>query len=136
MSGLRQFVRSGWSSRFLALWIAYSLAIQAVMASAGLGMSAFAAPGPDDIVISSHDSGSGAASTGDPRNRNSSPPCPFCFVATQSVGHVPLLSAAPLFPVHAELAATAVSDRIGDERFVPKFRRMVGTPRAPPAFSV
>src|SRR5215472_8504675 len=100
MFGLRQFIRSGRSSRFLALWIAYSLAIQALMASVGLGMSAFAAPGPDGFVICGHASGGRPASTHDRQNRNPASPCPFCFVAAQSAGHFPLLSAAPAFPLY------------------------------------
>src|SRR5215472_7012011 len=100
MFGLRQFIRSGRSSRLLALWIAYSLAIQALMASVGLGMSAFAAPGPDDFLLCSHASGSGPVSRGDHQNRKPSPACPFCFVATRSAGDIPLMSAAPAFPVY------------------------------------
>jgi hypothetical protein len=131
MFDLRQFIRSGLSSRFLALWIAYSLAIQALMASVGLGMSAFAASG-DHFLICSHASGSGPVSTGDHQNRNPSLPCPFCFVAAQSAGHVSLLSAAPAFPVYAHLPATPASNHIGDGRLVPKLYRIVGAPRGPP----
>lgn len=134
MSGLRQFIGSRRSSRLLALGIAYSLTIQVLMASVGLGMSAFAAPGSGGSVICSHDSGGGPVS-GDHQSRRPSPPCPFCFVAAQSAGHIPLPSAAPAFPVYTDLLASPVSEPIGDEGFVPKFRRTVGTPRAPPAFS-
>jgi hypothetical protein len=135
MFGLRQFIRSRWSSRFLALLIAYSLAIQALMASVGFGMSALAAPGPDSFVICSHASGGRPASADDRHKRNPPLPCPFCFVAAQSAGHFPLLSGTPAFPVYAGFLGAPVAHRVGEESFVPQFRRMVGTPRAPPAFS-
>ena len=106
-----------------------------MMASVGLGMSAFAAPGPDGFPSCIHASRGGRASTGDPQNHNPLPPCPFCFVAAQSAGQVPLLSTVPAFPVYIGSLITPLSDRIAGETSVPKFPRTVGTPRAPPAFS-
>jgi hypothetical protein len=136
MFGLRQLIRSGRSSRFLALWIAYSLAIEALMASVGLGMSAFATPGPDGFVICSHASGGRRTSTDDRRhNRNPVLLCPFCLVAAQSAGHFPLLSGTPAFPVSAGFLGARVAHRVGEESFVPQLRCIVGTPRAPPPFS-
>jgi hypothetical protein len=38
--------------------------------------------------------GGGAVSPGDHQNPNPSPPCPFSFVAAQSAGDIPLMSAA------------------------------------------
>jgi len=134
MFGLRQFIRSRRSSRLLALWVAYSLGIQAVMASVGFGMSVVAAPGPSLVVICGH------AAVGTPvdhrQNRGSAPFCPFCFVAAQSAGYVPLVAVAPALPLHGGLPIASVSHRIADAGFVPRFRRMVGAPRAPPALSV
>jgi hypothetical protein len=134
MFRLRQFARSRSSSRVLALWIAYSLAIQALMANVGLGMSAFAAPGQDGVVICSH--ASAGTPPGDQQNHRSAPVCPFCFVAAQSAGYIPLVADVPALPLRGGLPIALVSDRIADAGFVPQFRRMVGAPRAPPAFSV
>jgi hypothetical protein len=107
------------------------------MASIGLGMSAFAAAGPDGFAICSHASSGRPASTDDRgHNRNPALPCPFCFVAAQSAGHFPLLSGTPVFPVYAGFLGAPVAHRVGEESFVPQFRRTVGIPRAPPVFSV
>jgi hypothetical protein len=134
MFRLRQFIRSRSSPRVLALWIAYSLAIQSLMASVGLGMSAYPAFGQGSVVICSHASeGSPAV---DPQNRRSAPTCPFCFVAAQSAGYIPLVADVPTLPLHGGLPIALVADRIGDVGFVPQFRRVAGAPRAPPAFSV
>jgi hypothetical protein len=136
MFGLRRFIGSRRSSRLLALGIAYSLAIQAIMASVGLGMSGFAGLGPDGLVICSHAAAGGPAPAGDRRNPGSSPPCPFCYVAAQSAGHIALANQGPSIPIDAGLLWAPVSDRFGGKGFIPQFRRMVGAPRAPPAFSV
>jgi hypothetical protein len=57
MRGLRRFIRSRRLGGPLGLWVAYSLAIQAVMASVGLGMSVAAASGHSDFVICSFSAG-------------------------------------------------------------------------------
>ncbi len=106
------------------------------MASVGLGMFADATPGPDSFVICSHASAATPAPAGDRQNPRPGPCCPFCFVAAQSAGFIALGGKAPPVPVYAGLPITPVPDRIGDAGFVPQFRRTVGTPRAPPAFSV
>lgn len=136
MFGLRQFVRSRRSSRLLVLWIAYSLAIQAIIASVGLGMSAFAATRPDGFVICGHASAGTPAPGGDPQNSGRMPPCPFCFVAVQSAGYVPLVAEAPALPIYAGLPIAPVLDGFGTAAFVPRLRHTVGAPRAPPTFSV
>jgi hypothetical protein len=136
MFGLRPFIRSGRCSRLLALWIAYSLGIQAIMASVGLGMSAFAAPGPGGFDICVHASAGTSPPAEDRQNPGPAPSCPFCFVAAQSAGYVPLVANAPAFPLYVGQPMATVLDRIGETAFVPHFRRMVGAPRAPPAFSV
>ena len=60
MRGLRQFMRTRSSGGLLAVCVAYSLAIQALMASVGLGMSAAAAPGDTGFFICSLAAGPGA----------------------------------------------------------------------------
>jgi hypothetical protein len=127
---LRRFRRAG---RFLAVCLAYALAVQAVVASVGTGMSALAAPGQAGFAICSQISAPGSA--GDHHPSNSVPQCPFCFVAAQSAGHFALAGAAPAAPIYTALAFAAVADPIGHVAFVPPFRRTLGDPRAPPAFS-
>jgi hypothetical protein len=133
MFRLRQFIRSRSSSRVLALWIAYSLAIQALMASVGLGMSAYPASAQGIVICGYASAGSPA---GDPQNRGSMPTCPFCFVAAQSAGYIPLVADVPALPLHGRLPIALVPDHIAGAGVVLEFRRMVGVPRAPPAFSV
>ncbi|MGH6670498.1 MAG: DUF2946 family protein [Xanthobacteraceae bacterium] len=134
MFRLRQFVRSRSSGRLLALWIAYSVAIQALMASVGLGMSAFAADGSVGFAICSH--AAGLPTPSGHQNPKPSRHCPFCFVASQSAGYIPLVAEAPPLPVYAGRPIAPVMDRIGDKGHVAQFRRMTGAPRAPPVFSV
>ena len=74
MMSVRNLIHSR-AGRALALCVAYSLAIQALIASVGFGMSATAAPGYVDFVICSIASGSEApgsrtAATGPIRDRN------------------------------------------------------------------
>jgi len=136
MLRLRQFIQSRSLSGLLPLAIAYSLAIQALMASIGLGMSAFAAPGPDGLVICGHALAGTPAPAGDHQNPARTPPCPFCFVAAQSAGHIPLLTEPPALPLHGGLPIASAADSIDDTGFIPQFRRTLGAPRAPPTFSV
>ena len=118
----------------MALSVAYSLAIQAMMASIGLGMSAGAAPGPLGFVLCSD--ASHQTAPGDRQAPASAPQCPFCFVAAQSAGHVATAGEATAFPVYAGLVMAALSQPLGDGTFVPHFRHRQGEPRAPPALSV
>ena len=122
----------------MALCVAYSLAIQAVVASVGLGMSASAAPERDDILCSfAFNQTADVPVRDDDRQRPSpAPQCPFCFVAAQSAGHIATAGEAPAFPVYAGLSIAAISDPIGDGAVVSEFRHRHGEPRAPPAFSV
>ena len=53
MRGMRKFIRARSGGRLLALGVAYSLAIQALLASTGLGMFAASASGQADYVICS-----------------------------------------------------------------------------------
>ncbi|HTO81952.1 MAG TPA: DUF2946 family protein, partial [Methylomirabilota bacterium] len=77
------------SRRFLAAALAYALAIQGLIVSVGLGMSAAAAADHIDFVICAPaaDHGAAAAPDGDRQNQTDHrPQCPFCFVAAQSGG--------------------------------------------------
>ena len=121
----------------LAICLAYTLAIQAVIASVGTGMSAFAAPGQAPFICGQVSAPAAAGKNhGDGHGPNSVPPCPFCFVAAQSAGLIALAGAAPVPPAYAGLVIAAVPAPIGPGVFVPRFRRTAGAPRAPPAFSV
>jgi hypothetical protein len=135
MSGLRQFRQSKRLSRVLAVCVAYALAIQAMMASVGTGMSAFAAPGEAGFVICGHASASVPGHAGDRHSPSSVPQCPFCFVTAQTAGHFTLTGVAPIAPAYTPLAIATVADPIGRATFVPRFHRTAGNPRAPPAFS-
>jgi len=135
MFGLRQLRQSKRLGRVLAICVAYALAIQALMASVGTGMSALAAPGQAGFVICGQVSAPLPGPAGD-RHRPSSPlQCPFCFVAAQTAGHFALAGAAPVVPTYAALAFASVADPIGRAVFVARFRRTTGAPRAPPGFS-
>lgn len=133
---LRRFRQTG---RVLAVCLAYALAIQAVMASVGTGMSAFAASGQGGFVICGQSPppvpGPGGDRRGD-HGPNSVPPCPFCFVAAQTAGLIALTGAVPAPPAYAGLAIAVVPDPVGPGAIVPRFRRVAGDPRAPPAVSV
>ena len=138
MTRLRQLVRSRWKGGFFAVYVAYSLAIQAVVASVGLGMSANAAPERDDILCSfAFNQTANVPVRDDDRQRpGPAPQCPFCFVAAQSAGHIATAGEVPAYLVYAGLSIAAISDPIGDGAFVSPFRHRHGEPRAPPAFSV
>jgi len=120
----------------LAIAVAYALALQALMASVGLGMSAAAVSGNDGFVLCVHAPDSRTTAPDDRRFPNPAPQCPFCFVAAQSSCHVAAVGATPLLPAYARLPV--VGRLAGDAgiRFVPQFRRTVGDPRGPPAFSI
>jgi hypothetical protein len=127
---LRRFRRT---ARFLGVCLAYALAVQAVVASIGSGMSAFAAPGQSGFVVCGKVSAPGPA--GDRHPPSPVPQGPFCFVAAQTAGHFALAGAAPVAPVYTALAFASVEVPFGRVAFVPPFRRTLGDPRAPPAFS-
>jgi hypothetical protein len=134
MLHLRHMTRSRWLSRLLAMSVAYALAIQAMMASVGAGMSAFAASGQAGFAICGQVSAPGPA--GDRQRQSPAPPCPFCFVAAQSAGHIALASGGPAVPAYAALPIAALADHFANEAIVLRFPRTAGDPRAPPVFSV
>jgi hypothetical protein len=123
----------------LAVYVAYSLAVQAMMASVGLGMSAGAAPErANNILCGSavNQTADVPARDGDRQKPSPAPQCPFCFVAAQSAGHVAAVGTAPASPTYIGLLIAAISDSIGDGALVSQFRHSHGEPRAPPVFSV
>ncbi len=124
----------------MAVCVAYSLAIQALMMSVGLGMSAAAAPGDAGFFICGLAAGPGAHAPvprGDRQNPAPRPECPFCFVAAQSAGHIATMHDGPAVPGYVGIPIPAVLlDHVAAGLFIPQFRRMVGDPRAPPSVSV
>jgi hypothetical protein len=135
MVSLRQFIRTRRSGSLIVVCVAYALAIQVLMASVGLGMSAAAIPGQADFVICSF--ASAPPTDGDRQKPGPQPQCPFCFIAAQSGGQVATVGEAPAFPAYAGLwIVDALSGHISDRKFVPLFRRTTGDPRAPPTSSV
>ena len=140
MAGLRQIIRARRSGGLLAVVLAYALAIQALMASVGFGMSAGPAPGQLDFAICSAATAPSAqapATGQDRQNPGPRPGCPFCFVAAQCAGQAATMGAAPAFPAYSGTPIPGlVSDQLADNLFVPQFRHLIGEPRAPPALSV
>lgn len=140
MRSLRRFIRTRSSGGLVAVCVAYSLAIQALMMSVGLGMSAAAAPGDAGFFICGLAAGPGAHAPvprGDRQNPAPRPECPFCFVAAQSAGHIATMHDCPAVPGYVGIPIPAVLlDHVAAGLFIPQFRRMVGDPRAPPSVSV
>jgi len=123
----------------LVVCVAYSLAIQAVMASVGFGMSVGATPDPAGFVLcslASNQTANAPAPDGNGQKPSPAPQCPFCFLAAQSAGHVATVGEVPAFPAYAGLLNNAISDPITSGTFVSQFHHRHGEPRAPPAFSV
>ncbi|MGB6751344.1 MAG: DUF2946 family protein [Xanthobacteraceae bacterium] len=139
MRGLRKFIRDQKTGSFLAVCVAYSLAIQALMASVGLGMSAASASGQVGFVICSFAHAPAIQSPTTPNDKqapDSQLQCPFCFVAAQSAGHVAALADAPAFSAYTGSLLAGTLGDAGDVSFVPVFHRTLGDPRAPPFISV
>jgi hypothetical protein len=136
MLGLRTFIRRRRLSTLLAVCVAYSLAIQALIASVGLGMSAYAAPNQDGLVICSHLSAQAQLPGGKDQKPSRVPECPFCFVAAHSTGSFSLADNAPAFPAYAGVFVAVDLDHSGQTGFVAQYRRTTGAPRAPPTVSV
>lgn len=134
---VRKFIgRRRWGA-LLSISVAYALAIQALLASVGLGMSAVSASGQGDLVLCLHAPDSQPAIPDDRKLPNPQPQCPFCFAAAQSSLGVAAPSGAPPVPAHVGLRLSSrLAVANGDRAFVPHFRRTVGDPRAPPGFSV
>jgi len=120
----------------LAVVVAYALAIQALMTSVGLGMSAFAAPAQSDLVICRHISSGLPASGSDNQNPGPAPQCPFCLVAAYSAGDLALIGQPPGLPHYASLPVVLADDHFRAPALAARRHRTVGVPRAPPAASV
>jgi hypothetical protein len=110
--------------------------LQALVASVGIGMSAFATPELAGIVICSHASSGGPASDHDRQKPGSAPECPFCFVAAQCTGHMGLAGETPIFAAYTAALAARIGSLAYGGAFVSQFRRLAGGPRAPPSFPV
>lgn len=129
-------IRSRRQGALLALVVAYALALQALMASVGLGMSAAAASGNDGFALCVHAPASRTTAPDDHRLPNPAPQCPFCFVAAQSSCDIAAVGGAPLLPAYAGLPISGRLASDGGTTFIPQFRRTVGDPRGPPSFSI
>jgi peptidoglycan/LPS O-acetylase OafA/YrhL len=139
MLRLRQFVRSRSRGGLLAVYVAYALAIQAMMASVGLAMSASSAADRTDNILCSfafNQTANAPVRDEDRQKPNPATQCPFCFVAAQSADNVATAGKASAFPAYVGLPTAAISDLSDDGTFVSQFRHRHGEPRAPPAFSV
>lgn len=116
--------------------LAYALAIQALMMSVGLGMSAFAAPAQGGFVICSHISADLPAGGREGQKPKPAPQCPFCFMAAYSAGNLALTGETPILPAYAGLPAALAVGHFSEAPLIAQRHRTVGAPRAPPAFSV
>jgi hypothetical protein len=133
---MRKLIQGRRSGALLALCLAYALAIESLIASVGLGMSATAASGNDGFALCVHAPDSRTTAPDDRRLPNPAPQCPFCFVAAQSSCDVAAMGGAP--PQHA-YAGLPLAGRLAGgagTAFVSQFRRTVGAPRGPPVFSI
>jgi hypothetical protein len=138
MSIMRQFVRLRSRGGLLAVFVAYSLTIQTMMGSVGLGMSAGTSPDWAGLILCSFASHQTAEPTrdGGRQKPRPAPQCPFCFVAAQSAGHIATIGEAATFPAYAGLVSDAILDSVGAKAFVFQLHHKNGEPRAPPAFSL
>lgn len=135
MRRLRQFARTQSTGGLLAVYVAYSLVIQATMASVGLGMSVGAAPNRVGFVLCSFAPRQTVPAPADRQTPAPTPRCPFCFVAAQSAGHVATAGEPPPSPGYVGVPVASISTPLSDGMFVPQFRHQHGEPRAPPALS-
>ena len=131
--------RSVLSRRLVAAALAYLLAVQGLVVSVGLGMSAAAAADRIDFVICAPTAGYrvAAAPAGDHRDQTDHrPQCPFCFVAAQSGGLLVTLGDPAAVPAAPTRDVTLLRYGLGSHRDFasPRFRSN-GNPRAPPRLS-
>lgn len=116
------------------------LAVQALMSSVGLGMSAaspFGRSGFDICSAAATDSLGAPARTDDRDKPGHQPQCPFCFVAAQSAGHPAMVPHAKAFHAFAVRDVAAPSFADASHHAVPgRLYRPTGDPRGPPSFSV
>jgi hypothetical protein len=122
----------------LAACIGCLLALQAMIASVGLGMSAASSFGqPDFQICSAMTAPSLDARRGnDTDHRGHRPLCPFCFVA-QCADHPAAIGDAKSFPAFAGQGIDAPHYAGAEDRaFAYRLHRTTGGPRGPPPFSV
>ena len=138
MFGLLQFIGSRRLGAVVAICVAYSLAIQAIMASVGLSMSVGVADRAEFVLcgLSSNRPADPPAGNDDRQKPGPAPQCPFCVVAAETFGHVVIVGEPSAFPAYTGLLSAAISDPVDDRAFVSQFRHSVGEPRAPPTLSV
>jgi hypothetical protein len=134
MKRLRQLIRPRRSGAAIALCLAYLLAIQGLLASVGLGMSMV--PGQTGFIICGSVPAADVRMPASGHQDQSPKSCPFCFIASQSAGHVALAGDAPALLPYAGKFVAVVSGSTGNDAIILKFRRTEGEARAPPSFSV
>ena len=135
MQSVRKLLRAR-RGGLLAVTVAYALAVQALMASVGLGMSAFAAPAHGELVLCAHVSTGVPAPGSEDQKPSPAPQCPFCFIAAHSAGTLALAGETPALPPYTALPLVLAGGHVDESLFVAQRLRTVGAPRAPPAFSV
>src|SRR3974390_2320453 len=111
MTGLRRLIQARWSGRLLAVGLACLLAIDALVAGIGTGMSAVADPGQAEFAICSSvaDHGLVAPSSNDEGNKSDQQiQCPYCFLAAQSADHLATTGDASTYPAYADPYVTGL----------------------------
>jgi hypothetical protein len=140
MVGIRKLIRARWSGRLLAVGLAYLLAIEALIASVGLGMSATTSPGQTAFSICSSISDRGIVAPSDDSDRSKSShqtQCPFCFLAAQSAVHLATIGDGFACSAYADLQVAELQYGNYDGGIsTPASYRTSGDPRGPPQFSV
>lgn len=137
MQHFRRFIDTRRSSIALALYLSYALAIQAVLGSVGLGMSA--GFGSTEFSICNHVLGGderSPATGGDGQNQNSVPACPFCFLAAQWTATAATTADAPVLPAYPRWFIVAIPSWIDAAAHLPEDRHSSSEARAPPQFSI
>ena len=119
----------------VSIGAAYALAMQALLASVGFGMSAVASA-QDGLVLCLHVPDLPSTTPHD-KTPHPRPQCPFCFISAQSSCQVATATSVPILPAYAgqPLAGQLAGDPSG-HTYIPQFRRTLGDPRAPPKFSI
>jgi len=132
--------RSRGRRRIIAGVLAYLLALQGLIASVGLGMSAASAADGIGFVLCSPVTDARPAAPLDSGSQDRSdhrPQCPFCFVAAQSAGFLATPGDATIVPADVAREVSALRyGTTGGRIIASSLRRSNGHPRAPPSFSV
>src|SRR3974377_1914155 len=111
MTGLRRLIQARWLGRLLAVGLAYLLAIDALVAGIGTGMSAVADPAQAEFAscCSVPDHGPVAPSSNNERNKSDQQSqCPYCFLAAQSADHLATTGDASTSPAYADPHVTGL----------------------------